>query len=75
MQNDKRHALIRDSLKKRGNSLTSIAKILGVKPQSGIIVSQGHRKSEKLHRALANALSADIKELFPEYYPKENNMK
>lgn len=75
MQNDKRHALIRDSLQKRGSSLTAIAKILGVKPQSVIIVSQGHRKSTKIHRALSSALDTEVKELFSEYYQKEDSVK
>ena len=75
MQNDKRHAMIRDGLQRKGHSLTSVAKILGVRPQSVVIVSQGHRKSEKIHRALSNALDVDIHELFPEFYPKEGSMK
>ncbi len=75
MQNDKRHAMIRDSLQKKGSSLAAIAKMLGVRPQSVIIVSQGHRKSEKIHRALSGALNVDIHELFPEFYPKEHSIK
>lgn len=68
MIDDKRHARIKSALMLRGTSLSSIARDLGVSPGTVSIVSRGFRRSRRIEAAIAKALEASPKDIWPDRY-------
>ena len=68
MIDDKRHARIKGALLLRGETLSSIARELGVAPGTVSIVSRGFRRSRRIERAIAQALETTPQNLWPERY-------
>ncbi len=50
----------------RGITNVSIAKKLNVKRSTVAVVANGHQKSERIQKAIAEALGSTIEELWPE---------
>ncbi|MER5173716.1 helix-turn-helix domain-containing protein [Thioclava kandeliae] len=65
------HERLKMELRLRGKSIASIARELDVFRSSVTLVSQGLRRSEKIERALAEAIGMTPQELFPDRYPAE----
>jgi lambda repressor-like predicted transcriptional regulator len=65
----RRHLRIKESLRLRGSSLSEIARDLNVSASTVTIVSQGHRRSERIERAIAQALGLSPSEVWPDRYP------
>ncbi|PZX10950.1 Nlp family transcriptional regulator [Palleronia aestuarii] len=72
MIDPQRHETIKRRLKQRGTSLAQVARDLEVLPSTVSIVSQGHRKSDRIQRAIALRLDTTAEALFPEKYSKED---
>lgn len=66
-----RHAKIKKALRLRGVTFSGIARELGLKPPTVIIVCQGHRTSRRVDVAIAQALGVTAQDLFPERYRGE----
>jgi lambda repressor-like predicted transcriptional regulator len=56
---------IRAMMVEKGITNVSIAKQLNVKPSTIAVVANGHGKSERIQKALADALGVTIEELWP----------
>lgn len=65
------HERLKMELRLRGKSIASIARELDVFRSSVTLVSQGLRRSEKIEKALAEAIGMTPQELFPDRYPAE----
>ena len=65
------HERLKMELRLRGKSIASVARELDVFRSSVTLVSQGLRRSEKIERALAEAIGLTPQELFPDRYPAE----
>ncbi|MDE9451518.1 helix-turn-helix domain-containing protein [Aliiroseovarius sp. Z3] len=61
-----KHELLKFRLRQRQLSFAQIARALGITPGSVTAVSQGHRRSQRVERALAEALGTTPEALFPE---------
>lgn len=67
-----RHAEIRDGLRAAGSSLSALARELGVAGPTVTIVSQGHRRSRRIERAIAERLGRDVRDVFPDRYREDS---
>jgi lambda repressor-like predicted transcriptional regulator len=65
-----RHQQIRQALKDRRRTISSVARELGVSPATVTTVSQGYRRSAKIEQHIAMLLGTSVSDLFPELYPK-----
>jgi lambda repressor-like predicted transcriptional regulator len=72
---EKRHAWIKGALALRGETLSSIARELGVTPGTVSIVSRGYRRSRRIERAIADALDSSPADLWPSRYSGLKNEK
>ena len=68
MINEKTHQKIKAALSLNRNSLSMIARDLGVSPSTVTIVSQGYRRSQRIEQAIAHAIHVDPRDLWPERY-------
>lgn len=71
---DRQHARIKSALALRGATLSSIARELGVSPGTVSIVSRGFRRSRRIERAIADALTTTPAVLWPDRYPDQIEM-
>lgn len=69
MVEDKTHERIKSALALHHSSLSSIARDLGVAPGTVSIVSRGYRRSRRIEKAIADALSTSPAALWPARYP------
>ncbi|MFB9221641.1 helix-turn-helix domain-containing protein [Paracoccus cavernae] len=73
--NDCCHEMLRARLRLAGSSFSAIARELGITPSSVSLVSQGHRRSEKVERAIASKLQTQPEIIWPARYTKERKVK
>lgn len=66
----KKHERIKGHLALLGLTFSSIARDLQIKPSSVVIISQGHRRSDRIQRAIAEALGMTPEQLWPDRYAK-----
>jgi len=69
---------IQSALKKNGITQKAIAQKLGVSEMSVSIIIHRHRTSDRIMRAVADAIGRDHRQVFPEYYnrgPKRKTSK
>ncbi|MFN8682351.1 transcriptional regulator [Paracoccus sp. P2] len=69
------HEMIRARLRLAGTSFSDIARELGKTPASVSLVSQGHRRSQKIQRAIAEKLDTTPENIWPDRYEQEGTMK
>ena len=72
MLDPNRHNDIKRRLRECGSSITQIARDIGKDQSTVTIVSQGHRKSDPIQRAIAERLGTTAEALFPERYKEES---
>lgn len=71
MPSQMRHETIKLGLRDVGSSLSDVAKELNLRRSTVTTVSQGHRRSHRVQKALAAKLGMQPEELFPERYGSE----
>ncbi len=64
-----KHERIKYELRLVGSSITRVANFLGVRQNTVTLVCQGHRRSRRIEEAIAETLSIDVADLWPERYP------
>lgn len=69
------HENLKHRLRLRGSSLSQVARLIGERPSTVTLVSQGIRKSHKIQKALAEAAGCSPKELFPARYQDDGGIK
>lgn len=70
MVDEKQHQRIRAALSLKGITLSSIAKELNVAPATITVVSKGYRRSQRIERAIADALGSTPAQIWPDRYSK-----
>jgi lambda repressor-like predicted transcriptional regulator len=65
---EKQHEHIKWALSRRGTSLSTIARTLGVAPTSVTMVSKGRGRSRRIEEAIAAATGFTPAQLWPAYY-------
>lgn len=68
MIDEPNHHWIRTALKKRGLSMTDIARRLDVTPTTVCMVSRGAGRSRRVEQAIADAIGFGQHEIWPERY-------
>lgn len=68
MAGDKTHERIKSALALHRSSFSLIARDLGVAPATVAMVSQGHRRSRRIEKAIADTLSTSPATLWPSRY-------
>ncbi|WP_303713518.1 helix-turn-helix domain-containing protein [Brevundimonas naejangsanensis] len=68
MIDEPNHHWIRTALKKRGLSMTDIARRLDVTPTTVCMVSRGAGRSRRVEQAIADAIGFGPHEIWPERY-------
>jgi lambda repressor-like predicted transcriptional regulator len=63
-----RHAQIKSALSLKGQSLSDIARALGVSPCTVSIVSRGFRRSRRIETAIAEAVGSTPAKIWPKRY-------
>jgi len=66
---------IQSALKKNGITQKAIAEKLGVSEMSVSIIIHRHRTSDRIMRAVAEAIGRESWQVFPEYYLKKPKRK
>ncbi|WP_339695626.1 helix-turn-helix domain-containing protein [Celeribacter baekdonensis] len=69
------HEDLKHRLRLRGSSLSQVARLIGERPSTVTLVSQGLRKSDKIQKALAEAAGCSPAELFPDRYKDDGGIK
>lgn len=72
-RDDRNHQWIKQALKKRRTSLSSIAKQLGVQPSTVCMVSRVVGRSRRIEAAIADVIGFSPGELWPDRYRAEPN--
>lgn len=68
MVDDRNHQWIRVALKKRGLSMSDIARRLEVQPTTVCMVSRGAGRSRRIEQAIADAIGFRPDEIWPDRY-------
>lgn len=68
MDSEKQHEHIKWALGRRGTSLSTIARTLGVAPTSVTMVSKGRGRSRRIEEAIAAAAGFTPAQLWPSKY-------
>jgi lambda repressor-like predicted transcriptional regulator len=75
MDGDKWHEHIKWALGRRGSSLSTIARELGVAPTAVTTVCKGRGRSRRIEEAIASASGFTTAQLWPSRYPDEAGEK
>ncbi|WP_428153836.1 helix-turn-helix domain-containing protein [Brevundimonas sp.] len=68
MIDDRNHQWVRTALKKRGLSMTDIARSLAVTPTTVCMVSRGSGRSRRIEQAIGDAIGFRPAEIWPDRY-------
>lgn len=70
MVDDRNHQWIKLALKKRGLSMSEIARRLDVQPTTVCMVSRGVGRSRRIEYAIAEAIGFAPDQVWPDRYPR-----
>lgn len=68
MIDERNHQWVRTALKKRGLSMSDIARSLAVTPTTACMVSRGSGRSRRIEQAIGEAIGFQPAEIWPDRY-------